>query len=159
MTQPSCPPPRRTGMRCRWKPRIPALAAVVTMSAVPAGVTGCASSGSHVTMAAPPTVVCGTVLNESAAGAVVYDATRQLPTIKYPTIGGLLFFRVARGCDKGTHVHWIPSSAAHLVKAAYAKNGQTAAVVLKPSRRRVAFRLIATQNGRVVASATVKIAS
>jgi hypothetical protein len=146
-------------MRRRWKPSIPALAAVVAMSAVPVGVTGCASSRPQVTTGAPPTVVCGTVLNDSAAGAVAYDATRQLPTIKHPTVGGLLIFRVTRGCDAGTHVTWTPSSAAHLVKAADAKDGQVAAVVLNPARPRAAFRLIATRNGRVVASATVKLAS
>jgi len=27
-------------------------------------------------------------------------------------------FRVVRGCDEGAHVTWVPSSAAHLVKAA-----------------------------------------
>lgn len=146
-------------MKRRWKPTTPFLAAVVTMSAVPVGMTGCAASEPQVTTAAPPTVVCGTVLNDSDAGAVAYDATRQLPTVKHPTVGGLLIFRVARGCDTGTHVTWTPSSAAHLVKAANARDGQTAAVVLKPARPRAAFRLIATRNGRVVASATVKLAS
>jgi hypothetical protein len=126
------------------------------MSAVPAGMTGCTP---QVTSAAPPTVVCGTVLSDSAAGPVVYDATRQLPTIKYATVGGLLFFRVARGCDEGAHVTWMPSSAAHLVKAAYARDGRTAAVVLNPSGPRAAFRLIATRNNTIVASATVKLAS
>jgi hypothetical protein len=104
-------------------------------------------------------VVCGTVLNNSAAGAVMYDATHQLPTVKHLTVGNLLIFRVARGCDTGTHVTWTPSSAAHLVKAADSQDGQTAAVVLKPVRPRAAFRLIATRNGRVVASAVVKLAS
>jgi len=82
-----------------------------------------------------------------------------LPTVKYPTVGGLLFFRVARGCAQGTHVIWMPSSAAHLVKAGYARDGQMAAVVLKPTRPGAAFRLIATRNGKVLASATVKLAS
>ena len=146
-------------MRRRWKPAIPALAAIVAMFTVPVGVTGCASSEPHVTTGAPPTVICGTVLNDSAAGAVVYDATRQLSTVKHTTVGGLLIFRVARGCDEGTRVCWTPSSAAHLLKAANAKDGQTAAVVLEPTRPRAAFRLVATQNGRVVALARVKLAS
>lgn len=104
-------------------------------------------------------MVCGTVLNDSAAGAVVYDATRHLPVITHPAVGGLLFFRVARGCDGGTHARWSPSSAAHLVKAAYAADGQVAAVVLKPGGPGAAFRLIAARNGKIVASATVKLAS
>jgi hypothetical protein len=95
-------------------------------------------------------------------GAVLLDATRRLPVIKHPTVRNgveVLMFRVARGCDKGAHVTWVPLSAAHLVKAADARDGQTVAVVLKPSRPRAAFRLIGTQNGKVVASATVKLAS
>jgi hypothetical protein len=105
------------------------------------------------------TVVCGTVLNDSPAGAVVYDATNRLPTIKRPAAGGLLLFRVARGCNEGTHVTWVPPSAAHLVKTAYAKDGQIAGVVLKPNGPHAEFRLIATRNNRIVASATVKLTS
>jgi hypothetical protein len=77
--------------------------------------------------------------------------------VKYLTVGDVLMFRVARGCDEGAHVTWIPSSAAHLVKAAYARDGHTAAVVLKPDEP--SFRLTGTRNGRVVASVTVKLAS
>ena len=147
-------------MGCCWKPAIPAITAVVALSAGAAGISGCALTGTHATTAAPPTVVCGTVLmGASPAGPVVLNATRRLPTINGTTVGGLLMFRVARGCDKGSHVTWVPSSAAHLVKAAYARDGQTAAVVLRPSGPHAAFRLIATRNGSVVASATVKLAS
>jgi hypothetical protein len=145
-------------MTRRRKSKISALAAIVTMSAAPVGVAGCADKP-QVTTAAPPTVICGTVLNDSAAGAVVYDATRHLPIVKYTTVGDLMIFRVARGCNEGTRVRWIPSSAAHLVKAAHASDGQTAAVVLKPTSPRAAFRLIAMRNRRIVASATVKLAS
>jgi len=59
-------------------------------------------------------------------------------------------FRIARGCDKGANLHWIPSSAAHLVKAAYARDGQADGVV-EASGPGAAFRLIGTRNGRVVA--------
>jgi hypothetical protein len=107
----------------------------------------------------PRTVICGTALSDSAAGVVVYDATRRLPTIKYETVGGVLFFRVAPGCDQGVSVRWTPSSAAHLVKAAYARDGHIAAVVLEPNGSGAAFRLTATRNGRVIASAIVKLAS
>jgi hypothetical protein len=102
-------------------------------------------------------VVCGTELSDSAAGAIVLDATRPLPVIKYLTIGGGLIFLVARGCNQGTRVTWVPRSAAHLVKAAYAKDGQMAAVVLQPDGPGAAFRLIGTRNGVVVAAATVKL--
>ena len=61
----------------------------MTMTAVGAGVAGCASR-ELLTAAAPSTVVCGTVLSDSAAGPVVFDATRRLPTIKYLTVGDVL---------------------------------------------------------------------
>jgi hypothetical protein len=112
----------------------------------------------QITTAAPPTKVCGTVLSNSAVGAVMSDATRRLPAINGTTVGGLLIFRVARGCDQGVHVRWIPSSAARLVKAACVKDGRMAAVVLKPAAPRAAFWLIGTQNGRMVASVTVELA-
>ena len=159
MTQPSCTWLRRTGMGRCWKSRITAHAAVMTMTAVGAGVTGCASRGPEVTTAAPPTVVCGTVLSDSIAGPVVFDATRRLPIIRYLTVGDVLMFRVARGCDKGAHVTWVPSTTAHLVKAAYARDGHMAAVVLKPDGLHASFRLTGTRNGKVVASVTVKLAS
>ncbi len=130
----------------------------MTMAAAAgAVVTGCASRGPQLTTAAPPTVVCGTVLSDSAAGPAVFDATRRLPVIKYLTVGEVLMFRVARGCDEGAHVSWVPSAAAHLVKAAYARDGLMVAVVLKPDEP--SFRLTGTRNGRVVASVTVKLAS
>ena len=146
-------------MRRRWKSRITVLAAVVTMTAVGAVLAGCASRGPRLTTAAPPTVVCGTVLSDSAAGPVVFDATRRLPTIRYTTVGDVLMFRVVRGCDEGAHVTWVPSSAAHMVKAAYTRDGHMAAVVLKPDGPHASFRLTGTQNGRVVASVMVKLAS
>lgn len=108
---------------------------------------------------APPTVVCGTELSDSAAGPAVFDATRHLPTVNYATVGGVLIFLVARGCSQGSRVSWVPRSAAHLVKAAYAKDGQMAAVVLQPEGPSASFRLTGTRNGVVVATATVNLAS
>jgi hypothetical protein len=143
-------------MRCRWKSSITALAAAVATSAVTAGVAGCKPG---VSTAAASTVVCGTVLSNSVAAPVVFDATRRLPIIKGTTVGGVLMFRVARGCDNGTHVSWDPRSAAHLVKAAYARDGLPVAVVLKPSGSGREFRLTGTRNGKVVASATAKPAA
>jgi hypothetical protein len=131
----------------------------MAMTVVGLGVTGCASRRPEITTAAPPTVVCGTVLSDSIAGPVVFDATRRLPVIKYLTIGDVLMFRVSRGCDKGAHVTWVPSTAAHLVKAAYARDGHMAAVVLKPDGPHSSFRVTGTQNGKVVASVMVKLAS
>src|SRR5580698_9663039 len=141
-------------MRNRWKLGITFVSAASVLA-----VTGCSSSAPPQAMnGAPPTVVCGTELSDSAAEPVVLDATRRLPTVRYVTVGGGLIFLVARGCDQGTLVTWVPQSAAHLVKAAYAKDGQLAAVVLQPDGPGAAFRLIGTRNGVVVASATVKLA-
>jgi hypothetical protein len=139
--------------------KLPALLVVVTVSAFPALATSCAP---HITTinAAPPTMVCGTVLWGSGEAPVVYDATRPLPAIPalpYVGVYGWLFFRIARGCDHGSHVRWVPSSAAHLVKTARARDGLPAAVVLQPTGPRSAFRLIATRDGRVVASAVVRL--
>jgi hypothetical protein len=118
--------------------------------------SACSQPGS--TSAAPPTVVCGTVLSDSASGWVINDATRHLPTIIYWTGGGVLAFRVTRGCDKGAQVSWAPSSAARLVRAVHTKDGGMAAVILKPTVPNAAFKLTGTQNGKVVASATVRLA-
>jgi hypothetical protein len=107
--------------------------------------------------AAPPTVVCGTVLNNSDSGAVLYNATRPLPVIRYETMGGLLYFSVSRGCAEGTHVSWVPSSAAHLVKTVRTGDGLMAAVALRPATRRSAFRLTGIRDGRVIAKATVRL--
>ena len=107
--------------------KLPALLVAVTMSAFAALATSCASRITVIN-AAPPTVVCGTVLWGSGAAVGVYDATRPLPVIPYVSGGGWLFFRVTRGCDHGSHVRWIPSSAAHLVKVARAGDGLPAAV-------------------------------
>jgi hypothetical protein len=140
-------------MRNRWKLGIISVSAASVLA-----LAGCSSSEPQVMSGAPPTVICGTELNDSAAGTVVLDATRRLPVIRYMTVGDGLLFLVARGCSQGTRVTWVPRSAAHLVKAAYAKDGQMAAVVLQPDGPGAAFRLIGTRNGTVVASATVKLA-
>jgi hypothetical protein len=102
-------------------------------------------------------VVCGTVLSVSDSGAVLYNAMHPLPPIPYESTDGLLYFRVASGCDHGARVSWVPPSAAHLVKAAHTGDGLMAAVVLRPATRRSAFRLTGTRYGRVVASATVRL--
>lgn len=155
MTQPSRAWLRQNGMR-RRQSKITAVAAVVTV-ATGAAVTACAGQP-QVSIDAGPTVVCGTVLAEGGIASVVFDATRHLPVIKHEMAGDVLMFRVARGCDQGARVSWAPSSAARLVQAVGAADGGMAAVVLKPRRPRVAFRLIGTRYGRVVASATVNLA-
>ena len=96
-------------------------------------------------------------MNDSDAGAVLYNATRPLPVIRYETVGGLLYFGVSRGCTQGTHVSWVPSSAAHLVKTVHTGDGLMAAVALRPATRHSAFRLTGTRDGRVIAKATIRL--
>ena len=109
------------------------------------------------TSAAPLTMVCGTVLSDSADGWVIDDATRHLPTITAYTGNGVLIFRVARGCDQGARVTWTPSSAAHVIRTVHAKDGGVTAVMMRPNVPNAAFRLTPTENGKVVASATVHL--
>ena len=97
------------------------------------------------------------MLSDSAAGWVINDATRHLPTITAYTGNGVLMFRVARGCDQGARVSWTPASAAHVIKTVHAKDGGVTAVVMRPNVPNAAFRLTATENGKVVASATVPL--
>jgi hypothetical protein len=136
----------------RLRPVAVAAAAVL----VAAGGSGCAKAVGT-SSGAPPTVVCGTTLSRSAAGAVVSDATRPMPTISFPTVGNVLYIRVARGCAHGAHVQWTPSSAAHLVKAARAADGLPVVVVLGPRTPHSVFRVTATRDGRTVASIKVHL--
>lgn len=115
------------------------------------------SSGSLESSAAPPTVVCGTTLNATASGAVMYDATKRLPAIDAPSSRGLIFIRVADGCATGAVVAWSPKRAATLVDQATAKDGTTVAVVLQPASPHVRFTVTATRNGKRVATAVVRL--
>jgi hypothetical protein len=118
--------------------------------------SGCAPAVT-VSSAAPPTVVCGTTLSRSAAGAVVEDATRDHAVITEPTVGGLLYIRVSDDCAHGARVTWTPATAATLVKQARAKDGLPAAVVLRPATPTAAFTLSAERNGAVVAQVPVRL--
>lgn len=131
----------------------PALAAVMVF-AVATGITGCvwSSAGQPV-----PYVICGTTLNAVGNGGV---DQLQNGLVTEPTGNqGRFIFIVTYDCVHGSHVTWVPSSAAHLDQAAYAQDGQMVAVVLKPSGPHAVFRVTATRNGRVVASTTVEPAS
>lgn len=67
------------------------------------------------------------------------------------------FSVLSEDAKPGVHVTWSPSSAAHLVKAIYARDGKVVAVILRPSGPHAVFRLIATRDGKTVASAAVKL--
>ena len=141
------------GMRRSWP-----MVAIGIGCAVATGLAGCvwSSAGQR-----PPTAECGTTLSGAGIGPMpaVIDATYQLPPGGYQSNDGLIYLRVARGCDHGSHVTWVPAAAARLVKAAYANDGLPAVVVLQPCGASASFRLTATRNGRVVASVTVRQAT
>jgi hypothetical protein len=117
----------------------------------------CGPAAGDKSMAAPPTVVCGTTLSSSPAGAVVEDAVGRHQTITETTVGDLLFIKVSDNCKHGARVTWTPASAATLVEQALAKDGQPVVVVLKPGPRPVHMTLTSTRNGSTIGYVTVAL--
>lgn len=113
----------------------------------------------RVTSAAPPTVVCGTTLNATPAGAGLVDATRHHTVITAASVRGLLLIRVSDDCAHGARVAWTPAPAATLVKEADARDGLPAAVVLQPTTPTAAFSVAAERSGTVVAQVPVRLAA
>jgi hypothetical protein len=131
--------------------RMPLVAAAV---AAAAAVSGCSypSSGEH------PALIIAVPRWKTGGGpeAAALPLSRFDRTITY--VSGIttpLYFSVALGCAHGSHVTWVPRSAAKVVRAAYASDGLAVALVLKPSGPRATFRLIVTRDGRVVASVII----
>jgi hypothetical protein len=116
---------------------------------------GCGSQLSS--SAAPATVVCGTVLDDSPSGAVILDATREHGPVVYTSLHRLLYFKVSERCSRGTRVTWTPSKAATLVKRARTKDGLDAAVVLRATSRTAHFTVSASRDGLLVAHASVRL--
>lgn len=128
------------------------LAAALAVSALP-GCTG----RTDVSNGAPPTVVCGTTLNATPAGAGLVDATRHHTGITAPSVRGLLFIKVSDDCAHGARVTWTPVQAATLVKEAAAHDGLAAAVVLRPAT--ASFTVTARRGDVVVAYVPVRLTS
>jgi hypothetical protein len=130
----------------------------VVLAAAAAGASGCSwpSSGEH-----PALVMCGTTLQAEGGGPEIapYPAMRGSSAIDGIHGTGPLYFQVASGCAHGSRVTWLPRSAAVLVNAAYAADGQAVVVVLRPTAPPTAFRLVVTRDGRVAGSVTVEFAS
>jgi hypothetical protein len=110
----------------------------------------CGKSGSDagvpggISMGAPPTEFCGTVLNDSAAGASVYDVTQKpIGTVDDLTVGGLIFVRAA-GCEQGDSVNVKPATAGQIIKTAPSADGLAAAVVIKPTLGVEKFDIVGT---------------
>ena len=83
--------------------------------------------------------ICGKTQQAAGGGPEIapYDATRGATTVEFLGTGPL-YFQVAPGCAHGSHVTWIPGSAAHLVNASYASDGLATAVVLTAGGDRAA---------------------
>ena len=121
-----------------------------------------ACAGPQPSSAAPPTVVCATTLNSTPAGAVMLDATSELPVITSTTAGGgfsglgPVYLRVAAGCDHGVTVSISPEGAATIAREADARDGLPAAVVLDVMSS-VEIHVTGTRDGAQVASAEIHI--
>jgi hypothetical protein len=63
------------------------LLAALTVTTLP----GCGRAQELHSSESPLTVICGTTLNDTPAGAAVTDATHQHATITAPSVRGLLF--------------------------------------------------------------------
>ncbi len=97
-------------------------------------VAGCGASDTT-SSAAPPTVICGQTLIDSAAGAVVTDATTPgTVNVVYETVGGVVL-KLSKSCSRGAQIVVTPPAAAHVVKKATTKDGALAAVVVSPVQR------------------------
>lgn len=118
-------------------------------------------SAARVSSAAPPTVVCGTLLSSSPAGAVVYDIAapgfNDRQPVTAPTTGGVVIVRVAPGCSAGSTVRLSPADAFRIVRRVRARDGRLVVVVLKPVRSAPAV-LTAERDGRTVGTLRLDIA-
>jgi hypothetical protein len=119
---------------------------------------GCGGSSSlGISSAAPPTIICGTTLDDTPGGAVVEDATHNHRVITAASARMLVFVRVSDSCASGATVTWTPAHQAVLVAQAKAKDGKAVAVALRPATRHAKFRLRATRDGHVTAWTTVSL--
>ena len=108
--------------------------------------------------AAPHLVVCGKTLSASAAGVVTNDGTAvPRPAIQALAVDGVLYVRVAKGCQMGAVVDWLPRASAVLVDEAKAEGGRAVMVVLRPTAAHRSFSVRGTQGGFEVSGGTVRL--
>lgn len=120
-------------------------------------VIACGGSGSKVSSAAPPLDICGSTLNSSAEGAVIYDISEgQQVVVSELSAGNLLYFKVSASCQSGSEVALSPPDSYSVVGSARAVDMRYAAVVLKPTRL-VMTELTASRDGQVVGTADIKV--
>ena len=93
---------------------------------------GCMSHSSWISSGAPPTVICGQTISNTAAGAVVTDATRgSAVTVTAQTAGGVVL-RLSDSCAYGATITVTPSAAMRITAEARARDDRLAAAVLRP---------------------------
>ena len=141
--------------------RYPAVVAALGVTAL--AFAGCSTPKSHrsgLSMAAPPTIICGVVVTASPAGAVVYDISRSdfshSQPVDAPTIGGVIIVQVARGCDAGSQVTITPPNAFVTTRVVNAADHLPVVLVLKPVRSVLAL-LVARQGSREVGRLKIDI--
>ncbi|MHB1987236.1 MAG: hypothetical protein ACYCSF_04505 [Acidimicrobiales bacterium] len=112
-----------------------------------------ACSDNPVSTAAPRLVVCGVTLSDSAAGVVMYEITNKSFHHKHPvnapSIGGMVYVRVAPGCDRGSDVTITPADAFRANVAVRALDHRPVVVVLTPLRP-VSTLVVARQHGHML---------
>jgi hypothetical protein len=107
---------------------------LVVLALAVSSLTGCGAPAPP-SSAAPPWVVCDTTLSNSAAGAVVTDATMPARTVRvsYETVGGIALL-TSRDCDHGATLSIAPSEAALVTKSAPTNDGKIAGATINPRR-------------------------
>ena len=106
----------------------------------------------------PATTVCGTTLDASAAGALMYDigSDQEYPTVAALSAGDRVYVKVSDSCQVGVTVALVPSDTFEIVKSARASDGSYAAVVLKPERL-APTKLTAMRNGQTVGTLEIDL--
>jgi hypothetical protein len=107
---------------------------LVVLALAVSSLTSCGAPDQR-SSAAPPWVVCDTTLADSAAGAVVTDATMPARTLRvsYETVGGIALL-TSRDCDHGATLSIAPSEAALVTKSAPTNDGKIAGATISPRR-------------------------
>lgn len=129
----------------------------LVLAALAVALAGCGTGQTGASNGAPPTVVCGTTLSDSAAAPALTDAVHGHRAITGPSVGGLIYLKVSDDCAHGARVTWTPAQAASLVQGAPARDGLDAAIVLRPATLTATFTVSARRNGTVVASISVQL--
>lgn len=116
--------------------------------------SGACGAGTAGSSAAPPLVVCGTTLSDSAAGPALFDATSQRLRVPVADAGNQVYLKVASTCARGAAIELEPADAASIVAHADARDGQPAAVVISISKTETVV-VSGRRDGAIVASATL----